>query len=57
MKYFGEVNCPLCNMPIWGYPAISRVDNKTHICSNCGVFEALQAYKNSRLKTQNKSRI
>ena len=28
-----------------GYPAISRKDNKTEICSTCGLLEALDAYK------------
>ena len=36
--------CPRCNKIIVGYPAISRVDNKTEICSNCGIVEALQIF-------------
>ena len=32
--------CPLCNCEIQGYPAISRKDNKTEICSRCGEAEA-----------------
>ena len=35
--------CPLCKRPIEGYPAISRKDNKTEICSRCGQAEALDA--------------
>ncbi len=34
-------NCPLCGLILVGYPALSRVDNKTDICSNCGLREAL----------------
>lgn len=33
--------CPRCGKPIEGYPALSRVDNKTDICSPCGTLEAL----------------
>lgn len=33
--------CPICNKPYEGYPALSRKDNKTEICSLCGVKEAL----------------
>jgi hypothetical protein len=36
--------CPLCNCEIQGYPAISRKDNKTEICSLCGVLEALHDF-------------
>ena len=36
-----EKECPFCHEPIYGYPAISRADNKTEICSNCGLMEAL----------------
>lgn len=42
--------CPYCKQFIIGYPAISRRDNKTEICSNCGIIEALQIL----IKVQNK---
>ena len=35
--------CPLCGKEIKGYPALSRKDNKTEICSDCGVMEGLNA--------------
>lgn len=35
--------CPLCGGLMWGVPAISRVDNQTAICSDCGVRQALQS--------------
>jgi len=35
-----EKRCPLCGSKLGGYPAVSRVDNKTHICSECGIHEA-----------------
>lgn len=39
--------CPLCKKELGQYPAISRSDNKTKICSNCGTLEALLIWKNS----------
>lgn len=33
--------CPFCGMPYADHPAISRKDNKTKICSECGIIEAL----------------
>lgn len=36
--------CPKCGKKYDDYPAISREDNKTEICPNCGVEEAMVAY-------------
>lgn len=36
--------CPICKNKIIGYPAISRKDNKTEICSQCGTKEALEDF-------------
>ena len=36
--------CPKCKQEYMGYPAISRDDNKTEICSECGVKEALHNF-------------
>lgn len=36
--------CPKCKQEYQGYPAISRRDNKTEICPDCGVREALEDY-------------
>lgn len=33
--------CPLCNQYYQEPPAISRKDNCTEICFNCGIKEAL----------------
>jgi len=33
--------CPKCKKQYDGYPALSRVDNKTKICSMCGIAEAM----------------
>jgi transcription elongation factor Elf1 len=41
MKKF---NCPRCQEDSKDFPAISRRDNKTEICSQCGVDEAMADY-------------
>lgn len=33
--------CPECGRSYSAYPAISRKDNSTEICPNCGLAEAL----------------
>lgn len=38
------VICPMCSEPFFEYPALSRRDNKTEICSNCGQNEAMADY-------------
>lgn len=32
--------CPLCGEVYFNYPALSRIDNETNICPNCGLREA-----------------
>ena len=34
--------CPKCGKPYTGYPALSRRDNTTLICPDCGTREALE---------------
>lgn len=34
--------CPKCKGPLGDRPSISRRDNKTEICSECGMLEALE---------------
>lgn len=34
--------CPLCGKEYKGHPAISRKDNATPICPECGMREALE---------------
>ena len=34
--------CPKCGRSYQGYPALSRVDNRTEICTGCGILEALE---------------
>ena len=36
--------CGRCGKNCEGFPAISRKDNKTAICPNCGKAEAFEAY-------------
>lgn len=36
--------CPKCGNPIKGFPALSRIDNETEICSECGSREAMDAW-------------
>lgn len=46
--------CPKCGKKYRDYPALSREDNKTEICPECGVAEALWIFKNN---TPNSSRF
>ena len=41
--------CPLCGRTYHGAPAISREDNETLICPDCGTRQALQSIGVSRL--------
>lgn len=34
--------CPLCGMEFNGVPALSRTDNETLICPDCGTRQALE---------------
>lgn len=36
--------CPKCGEEIVGYPAVSRRDNRTEICSECGQIEAMEDF-------------
>ena len=36
--------CPRCGKYYIGYPALSRKDNKTNICPECGVAEAIDIF-------------
>lgn len=37
--------CPRCGKTYMDHPAISRADNTTEICPDCGTEEALIAYE------------
>lgn len=40
----GKKHCPRCKQAYWDYPALSRRDNKTYICPECGVLEAMEDF-------------
>lgn len=35
--------CPLCGCSYTGHPALSRTDNETMICPDCGTRQALES--------------
>ena len=39
--------CPKCGKEFTEYPALSREDNETEICPECGIAEAVEAYEKS----------
>ena len=45
--------CPICKNKIIGRPALSRKDNKTKICSQCGTNEALEQFIKYNRKQNN----
>ena len=46
------MNCPRCKKDTTEFPAISRRDNKTEICPDCGVTEAMADYYRYQLKQE-----
>ena len=40
--------CPRCGKTYSGHPALSRADNETMICPDCGTREALESIGVSR---------
>lgn len=36
--------CPICGKEYSEYPALSRRDNETEICPDCGVREAMEDF-------------
>lgn len=49
--------CPICKGDIGEYPAISRRDNKTEICSHCGMMEALEEFHKANKDDENETDI
>lgn len=52
--------CPICKEMTTDYPAISRRDNKTEICSKCGTVEALTDWQYDEVlkkQAKNKNRL
>lgn len=48
--------CPKCGRSFQRLLALSRVDNKTMICDDCGTMEALEAVPPGRMSPQEKAR-
>ena len=46
--------CAICKSCMQGYPAISRKDNKTKICSKYGIMEALKIFIDYQKKNSKK---
>lgn len=38
LKKQSEALCPRCGHKILGYPALSRSDNETDVCNDCGII-------------------
>lgn len=45
-----EKRCPLCKHYYSEHPAISRFDNKTEICPECGEIEAMTMFLQPEFK-------
>lgn len=41
--------CPTCHRRYVGAPALSRKDNRTAICPDCGTREAIEAFNNAMM--------
>lgn len=48
--------CPRCGREYTGHPAISRADNETLICPDCGTKEALESWVYPRMSKNRSSR-
>lgn len=44
--------CPRCAHPMSLHPALSRTDNKTSVCGNCGLEEAIEVFEHGACSTQ-----
>lgn len=42
-EYRNRAVCPRCGATYWERPALSRQDNETLICPDCGIREALES--------------
>ena len=57
MKEYNMVHlsvCPRCGQPYFEPPALSRLDNETLICPDCGTLEALDSLG---IKTEEQEQI
>jgi len=44
--------CPRCTHPMSLHPALSRTDNKTSVCGNCGLEEAIEVFERGACSVQ-----
>lgn len=44
--------CPRCRKAYHGHPAVSRLDNETAICLDCGTREALESIDISKAEQE-----
>ena len=49
--------CPLCGKQYTAPPALSRRDNATSICPECGTMEALDSVPQGSLTPQERTRL
>ena len=49
--------CPKCGRNFERLLALSRVDNKTMICDECGIMEALESFPQGILTLQERTKI
>lgn len=49
--------CPKCGKIYHGHPALSRMDNKTEICPDCGTKEAIDSIPKHALSPQERTRL
>lgn len=51
-----NATCPICGKQYSGYPALSRTDDRTLICPECGTAEAIAAFIMSKEDMYNEQR-
>lgn len=49
--------CPKCGRKFERLLAVSRMDNKTMVCDDCGIMEALESFPCRSLTPQERTRI
>lgn len=47
-----EFKCPRCEDYVHQFPALSRADNKTEICTECGMQEAMEAWSKGKVNAE-----
>ena len=48
--------CPICQRQYDEYPALSRKNNRTEICPDCGMAEAFEAFGLTEKEAQEKAK-